>query len=94
VPQAGFASHDQGSRGAVALPLLLNDPHELSRLTARVALPPDARVLDIRMDNVPMYDNVTTNYWCMWVEVLTDAKYHIYDVQVRVFRRIDHLVMQ
>jgi hypothetical protein len=47
-----------------------------------VELPPDAKTIDIRVNNVPLSTERTTNYWCVWVEVPASAKYHVYDIQV------------
>jgi hypothetical protein len=81
--QAGFGDHGQDNRGAATLPLLLSDATELSRLAERVSLPPDAKVIDIKVNDVPLSSERTTNYWCVWVEMPSDAKYHVYDAEVR-----------
>jgi hypothetical protein len=50
-------------------------------MTGRVSLPPDAKFLDIKVTDMPV-DRVT-NYWCIWFEVPADAKYHMYEAEVR-----------
>lgn len=81
--QAGFGDHGQDNRGAATLPLLLSDATELSRLAERVPLPSDAKVIDIKVNDVPLSTERTTNYWCVWVEMPSDVKFHVYDAEVR-----------
>jgi hypothetical protein len=78
-----FSYHGQDNRGATTLPLLLSDAAELARVMGRVPLPPDAKSIDIKVDDVPIDAGQVTNYWCMWVELPADAKYHVYDIEVR-----------
>lgn len=89
----GMAYHDHDKRGSTALPLLAASPQAFSLLMAPPAdLPDDTQTLTLRFKDVPLRANRSTNYWCMWVEVPADAKYHVYANHFLQDPRTDGLV--